>query len=153
MTNMQVDHRSTASVSGHPVHPALVPIPIGLLTAAAASDLAHLVTGDRFFARASRWLLAGGFAGGVTAAVPGLIDFATIRAARGPVGIAHAGGNATILGITAASLLLRRESADRVHLGAVALSMLAAVLVAGTGWLGGELVFRKRIGVVPLAER
>jgi len=153
MTNMQVDHPSTASVSRHPVHPALVPIPIGLLTAAAASDVAHLVTGDRFFARASRWLLAGGFAGGVTAAVPGLIDFVTIRAARGPVGIAHAGGNATILGITAASLLLRRESADRVPLGAMALSLLAAVLLAGTGWLGGELVFRKRIGVVPLAER
>jgi len=153
MTNMQVDHRSTASISGHPVHPALVPIPIGLLTAAAASDLAHLVTGDRFFARASRWLLAGGFAGGVTAAVPGLIDFATIRAARGPVGIAHAGGNATILGVTAASLLLRRESADRVPLGAMVLSLLAAVLLAGTGWLGGELVVRKRIGVVPLADR
>ena len=32
---------STASIAGHPLHPAVVPIPIGLLTAAAASDLAH----------------------------------------------------------------------------------------------------------------
>jgi uncharacterized membrane protein len=35
----------------------------------------------------------------------------------------------------------------------MALSALAAALVGVTGWLGGELTFRERIGVVPLDDR
>lgn len=35
---------------------------------------------------------------------------------------------------------------------AAALTLLAAGPHAVTGWLGGELTFRKRIGVVPAAD-
>jgi len=146
-------HLSTASIAGHPLHPAVVPIPIGLLTAAAASDLAHLITGDGFFARMSRWLVGGGIAGGLMAAGLGIIDFATIRAARGPMGIAHAGGNAAILGMSGLSLLLRQRSASRVPATALGLSAAAAAMLTITGWLGGELAFRKGIGVVPPPQR
>jgi len=140
-------HSSTAAIAGHPLHPALVPLPIGLLTAAAASDVAHLVTGDAFYARMSRWLIRGGLVSGLMAAAMGLLDFSTIRAARGPVGIAHAGGNTAIMGLSALSLVLRRSSRNRVPTLAMLLSAAAALLLAGTGWLGGELAFRKRIGV------
>lgn len=146
-------HRSTASVAGHPLHPAVVPIPIGLLSAAAVSDLAHMLTGDAFWARASRWLLAGGLLGGVMAAALGLIDFATIRKARGPIGVAHAAGNGTILGLSGISLLLRQGSPRSVPPIAMGLTALAAALLAVTGWLGGELAFRAGIGVVPDEER
>lgn len=95
----------------------------------------------------SRWLIRGGLAGGVMASALGLLDFATIRAARGRVGIAHGGGNAAILGMSAVSLLLRRETPNAVPVPAMLLSAFAAVLLAGTGWLGGELAFRERIGV------
>lgn len=139
-------HPSTAAIAGHPLHPAVVPIPIGLLTAAAASDIAHLVTGDGFFARMSRWLIRGGLVGGAMAGVLGLLDFSTIRAARGPIGLAHAGGNVLILGLSALSLAQRRSSSSRVPASAMLLSAAAAGLLAVTGWLGGELVFRKRIG-------
>lgn len=145
----QFAHPSTAAVAGHPIHPAMVPIPIGLLTATAASDVAHLITGQSFFARASRWLQAGGLLGGVAAAIPGLIDFSTIRAARHPVGVAHAGGNVTLLGLSAIGLLLRRGSPNRVPFLAAILSILAAAMLAGTGWLGGELAFRRHVGVIP----
>ena len=96
--------RSTASIAGHPLHPAIVPVPIGLLVGAALSDLGHLVTGDRFFARASRWLLRGGIVSGAAAASLGATDFATIRQARDPIGVAHAGGNAAIMGLSILSL-------------------------------------------------
>ena len=145
-------HPSTAAIAGHPLHPAVVPVPIGLLTATAASDIAFLVTGDRFFARASRWLLRGAVASGVVAASLGLTDFATVRAARSTTGIAHGGGNAAILLASLVSLLARRGERDRVPAAAFALSAAAAVLLAVTGWLGGELSYRQRIGVVPRSE-
>lgn len=151
--DVQVDHPSTAAVGGHPIHPALVPVPIGLIVGAALSDLAHLVSGERFFVRASRFLLAGGLVSGLTAAIPGIVDFSTIRAARGSTGIAHASGNVTILGLSALSLALRARDGRRIPLPAMLLTMAAAVLLGITGWLGGELTFRERIGVVPLADR
>lgn len=141
--------RSTASIAGHPLHPAVVPLPIGLLVGAVLSDIGHLLTGDRFFARASRWLLRGGIVTGAAAATLGATDLATIRQARGPVGWAHAGGNTAILVLSIISLLLRRGTRDRVPGAAMALTGIAGLLLAVTGWLGGELVFRQRIGVVP----
>lgn len=141
--------RSTASIAGHPLHPAVVPLPIGFLVGAALSDIAHLLSGGRFFARASRWLLRGGIVSGAGAAILGATDFVTIRQARGPIGWAHAGGNAAVLALSIVSLLLRRGARDRVPGTAMALTGLAGALLAVTGWLGGELVFRQRIGVVP----
>jgi uncharacterized membrane protein len=143
------DRRSRAAVAGHPLHPAVVPIPIGFLTAAALSDIGYLASRQAFFARMSRWLIGGGILGGAVAAVLGALDFASIRAARGPTGVAHAAGNATILGLSAASLALRQSSANRVPGPAIALTAVAALMLAVTGWLGGELTFRKRIGMVP----
>ena len=142
-------HPSTAAIQGHPLHPMAVPIPIGMLVAAAASDVTHLMTGQAFYARMSRWLIRGGLIGGLVSATVGLIDFATIRAARGPTGVAHAGGNATILVLNALSLALRRGSTSRVPGPAMLLTGLAALMLAVTGWLGGELAHRKGIGVSP----
>lgn len=141
-------HPSTAAVDGHPLHPAMVPLPIGMLSAAAMSDVAHMLPGERFFARASRWLIGGGIVSGALAAGIGLVDFATIRAARSPMGIAHAGGNAAILAMSGLSLLLRIRSRT-TPAPAATLTLLGAALLAVTGWLGGELAFRKRIGMVP----
>ena len=147
------DARSTASIAGHPLHPMLVPLPIGLLTAATVSDVAGMLSGDRFWARASRWLLRGALLSGATAGVLGATDFLTIGKARGSTGIAHAAGNATILGLSAASLAIRRGDRDRVPLAAAAISGMAAMLLLVTGWLGGELSYRHGIGVLPVDER
>jgi uncharacterized membrane protein len=40
-----------------------------------------------------------------------------------------------------------------VPLLAMALSALAAAMLAVTGWLGGELSYREGIGVIPDEER
>jgi uncharacterized membrane protein len=146
-------HPSTAAVAGHPVHPMVVPIPIGLLTAAVASDIAYAVTRDGFWARASRWLLRGGIVGGLVAGSIGLIDFSTIRSARTPGGVGHASGNVAILALSAVSLVIRRGSPRHVPLAAMALSALAGAMLAVTGWLGGELSYRNGIGVIPDDER
>jgi uncharacterized membrane protein len=51
---------STAVIFGRPIHPMLVVFPIGFLVGALATDLAFWRTNDRFWARASEWLLGAG---------------------------------------------------------------------------------------------
>ncbi|MGH3649734.1 MAG: DUF2231 domain-containing protein, partial [Acidimicrobiia bacterium] len=71
--------QSTTHILGHPVHPMLIPFPIGFLTGVAATDIAYVLAEDEFWARASLWLVATGFITGAVAAVVGLIDFLTIE--------------------------------------------------------------------------
>jgi uncharacterized membrane protein len=149
----RADQPSTAAIGKHPLHPLAVTVPIGLLVGTTASDIAGLMSGDRFWARASRTLLGGALISGATAALLGATDFFTIRKARGPMGIAHAGGNATILGLSALSLLIRSGYRARIPRRAALLSGVAATMLMVTGWLGGEMSYRQGIGVVPPEER
>ncbi len=142
-------HPSTAAILGHPIHPMLVPIPIGALTLAFATDLIAQANSDRFWPKASQWLLTAGAAGAVAAAPFGAIDFLTIRRARElPSAWLHAGGNLAVLGLTVANLTLRRGDDRRVSRVGLGLSAMGAGLLAVTGWLGGELSYRHRIGVM-----
>jgi uncharacterized membrane protein len=147
------DARSTASIGGHPLHPLAVTVPIGLFVATTAADVVHAATHDQFFSRMARWLLGGAVASGAFAGLFGATDFLTISKARGPMGIAHATGNITILGLSAASLAVRRGSRRETPMLAMVLSAAAASMLMVTGWLGGELSYRKGIGVVPHDER
>jgi uncharacterized membrane protein len=45
--------RNTAQIAGHPIHPMLIPFPIGLLVATFASDLAFWNSGNVLWATAS----------------------------------------------------------------------------------------------------
>src|SRR5690606_13528318 len=91
--------KSTAAIGGHPLHPIFIPFPIAFLIGALLTDLAYVGgTADPFWARASLWLIAGGFIGGALAAVFGLIDFLTIRRVREhKIAWIHFLGNATVL--------------------------------------------------------
>jgi uncharacterized membrane protein len=140
---------STAAIAGHPIHPMLVPLPIGMIASAAVSDLVATNGGGSFWARASRMLLRGGLATAATAGIFGAIDFLTVEQARRPEGWIHLGGNAAVLGLTAASLAVRGDR-GRVPVPAAMLSVSAAALLLLTGWMGGELSYRHRVGV---AER
>lgn len=139
---------STAAILGHPVHPMLVPIPIGALSLALVTDVLAQRSSDRFWPRASRFLLGAGAIGGAVAAPSGTIDFLTIPRARElPQAWLHAGGNLAVLGLTVANLALRRGRDRRVSRLGLGMSALGAGMLAVTGWLGGELSFRHRIGV------
>jgi uncharacterized membrane protein len=143
------DRHSRAAIAGHPIHPMLVPFPIAFLVGALASDLAFWGTGDPFWARASEWLLGAGLVMGSLAAVAGLIDFLSIREARAvAAGWVHFLGNATAM-ILALWNLVQRLTGDPTAIlpGGLILSALVVVIFLVTGWLGGELVFRHRIGV------
>lgn len=141
---------STANILKHPIHPMLVPVPIGLLTAAAAADVGFWLTGDRFWARAARWLIGGGIASGAGAAVFGMTDFLTMQRPRErPEAWIHGMGNGVALALSAVSLRLRLADEQRAVVPwGIALSALTAGILAVTGWLGGELSYRHKIGVI-----
>jgi uncharacterized membrane protein len=144
--------RSTAAVASHPMHPMLNVFPISFVLGALVTDVAYAIDGDPFWARASLWLLGAGLATGVVAAILGLIDFATIRRVRESAsGWVHGMGNIAIIVVVAANFLLRTGSASAtanvVPTGLILSAITGAVLLV-TAWLGGELSYRHKIGVI-----
>jgi uncharacterized membrane protein len=142
---------SVAAIAGHPLHPMVVPLPIGALSLALASDIAYRTTHDKFFARASQALLGAGIVTGAVAAALGATDFLGRRQIRElrPSWL-HAGGNLAAVWMSAASLALRRRNGhDAVVPVGLALSLATGSLLLVTGWLGGELSYRYRVGVIP----
>jgi uncharacterized membrane protein len=141
---------SRVKVLGHPMHPMLVVLPLGLLSVALLFDVVYLVTSDPVFAQVAYWDILLGVIGGLAAALFGLIDWLAIpggtRARR--VGLVHGGGNVLVILLFIASLWLRTpEVAYAPDLLPVMLALIAIALALVTAWLGGELVYRLRVGV------
>jgi uncharacterized membrane protein len=137
--------QSTAKILGHPLHPMLVPFPIAFFVGALACDLVG--TADPFWFRASEYLLAAGVIMALLAAVMGFTDVlgdARIRA----LGIAwmHFGGNLIVVLLEAINWY-RRHSSGMADSTGTTLSVLAVLLMIVTGWLGWEMVYRRRVGI------
>src|SRR5215207_812314 len=90
---------SRAKLLGHPVHPMLIVLPLGLFIAAVVFDALYLWRGTPAFAAVSYWNIAGGVVGGLLAAVFGLIDWLAIpantRAKR--IGLFHGVANVVVV--------------------------------------------------------
>ena len=140
---------SKAKLLGHPIHPMLIPFPLGLLSTSLVFDIVHLLKRDRLWSQLAFWNIAGGIIGGLAAAVFGLIDWLAIpsgtRAKR--VGLLHGVGNVVVVALFGASWLLRRGEPGKRSALPVILSALGVALSAVTGWLGGELVDRLGVSI------
>jgi uncharacterized membrane protein len=141
---------SRAKFLGHPVHPMLIVYPVGLLSAAVIFDLLYLLTGNEQLATFSFWAIAAGLVGGLAAALFGLVDWLAIprgtRAKR--LGMFHGLGNLVVVGLFVLSFLTR--TGDPTYLPdttPLLLGLLGIALALVTAWLGGELVYRLRVGV------
>ena len=140
---------STAAIAGHPIHPMLIPFPIASFVGALVTDVIYLLTNDDFWSRASMYLVGAGLITGAVAAVVGLIDFATkprIRQLR--IAWIHFGGNALVMVLALISLLRRRDDpSEAVAPIGLLLSIAISTILIVTGWLGGEMSYRHKIGV------
>jgi uncharacterized membrane protein len=141
---------STVAIAGHPLHPAIVTMPIGLLVSVAATDIAYWLLGDLFWARASFWLIVGGLVTGLVAALTGFLDFIRIgRVRKHTAGWAHMYANVTALVLTAINLGLRLGNpGESIVFTGLAISVIVATLLGISGWYGGELVYRHKIAVI-----
>jgi nitrite reductase/ring-hydroxylating ferredoxin subunit/uncharacterized membrane protein len=115
---------------GHPVHPMLVQATTGAWLSASILDL----TGAD--EKAARRLVAAGIGAAVPAALAGAADWSEQHEQQMRVGVIHAAGNITALGLYTASLAQRGPRAARL----LRLAGLAAV--SASGLLGGHISFR-----------
>ncbi|MBB4016433.1 putative membrane protein [Chelatococcus caeni] len=140
---------SAAAVGRHPIHPLLVPLPIGLLMGALVADIVFAMTQDPFWARGAYWLLVGGGVTGVLAGAAGLVELLGVRRAR-RLGIAwaHGLGNLAVLVLTGVNIYIRTGAPEAAVVPAgLALSAVVVLGLGVTGWLGGEMTYRHGIGV------
>jgi uncharacterized membrane protein len=144
---------SHASIGGHPIHPMIIPFPIALWVFSLIADLIYLWGGNPMWRNyIAFYTLLGGIIGGAAAAVPGIIDWLSLKD-REVVKIAnwHARLNVIALLIFAASFYVRTTSGAGLVAGnytiPVGLSVLGVILIAISGWLGGEMVFKHGVAV------
>lgn len=146
--------RSTAKIGRHPIHPMLVPFPIVCFVGAFVTDLVFLNNGNAGWAEASRWLLGIGLVMAALAAVAGLTDFmGDDRVRRLGDAVKHMLANVTAVVLEVVNLVLRFNNDDAVGSIGVYLSGIVVVILLYSGWLGGELVYRHRVGVEPAGTR
>ncbi|MFL6337427.1 MAG: DUF2231 domain-containing protein [Pyrinomonadaceae bacterium] len=146
---------SPASVGRHPVHPMLIPFPIALWVFSLVADLIYLWRGNLVW---RDWIafyaLLGGIIGAAAAAVPGIIDWLSIKD-RGVKKLAdwHARLNVIALLIFIADLYLRTTSGAGWVGGSrtipLLLSAVGIILITISGWLGGEMVYVHGVAVEP----
>ncbi|HEX9989327.1 MAG TPA: DUF2231 domain-containing protein [Chloroflexia bacterium] len=141
---------SRVKLLGHPIHPMLIVFPLGLLAMAVVFDILYMITGNSVLAQVAFWDIAAGIVGGLLAALFGLIDWLALPSGTRAksVGLWHGGGNVVVVALFGASWLIRLGNAGNVPgtIGFV-LALVAVLIALVTGWLGGELVDRLRVGV------
>ncbi len=144
---------SPASIGGHPVHPMIIPCPIALWVFSLIADVIYLWRGNPVWRDfIAFYALLGGIIGAAAAAVPGLMDWLSLKdPAVVKIANWHARLNVIALLIFAASFYLRTTSGADLVSGSyaipVGLSVLGVILITISGWLGGEMVFKHGVAV------
>ncbi len=139
---------SPASVKGHPLHPILVTFPIALWIFSLAADIIYfgrLASGP--WRDIAFFTMAGGIAGALLAALPGLVDLFSVSDPKlRRIGIIHMVLNLIVVGIFCVDWALR-FGRTTTPTGLFILSIIGVVLMFIAGWLGGSLVHRYRMSV------
>jgi nitrite reductase/ring-hydroxylating ferredoxin subunit/uncharacterized membrane protein len=128
---------------GHPLHPVLTDVPLGAWTTALVLDAVESRR-DGPLAGAADGAIAVGLAGAVGAAVTGLTDWHHTAGGDRRVGLTHGLLNTAAVGLYATALLARRRGARGPGR---ALAGAGFLVTLGAAYLGGHLVFRRRVGV------
>lgn len=136
----------------HPLHPMLVHFPIALWILSLALDLFTLFFGpNNNLVRAALYAMVGGTGMAVLAAIPGLVDWADIRAdnqAKKPATY-HMWLNMAAILLYAFNIVLRFGAIDENRTPGVELllSIVGVLLILASGYLGGTIVYDDGIAV------
>jgi uncharacterized membrane protein len=144
---------------GHPLHPALVHVPLGLWLLAAAFDVfAFFGIGAPVLARLSFYCVIGGLLGAFAAVPTGVADWAPIKKDRPAwkLGFCHMILNLGAIFIWAANFGLRLNALDR-QAGITAPILISSLVAAGlllvSGYVGSLMVFDQGTGVGRLSKK
>ena len=136
-------------VAHHPVHPMLVPFPIGLWVFSLASDVAFRLGAGPVWDTIAFWTMVGGIIGALAAANPGFIDFQSLNDPRTwRIAVVHLSLNLTIVVLYLVNLWVRTYGMPGDALP-ITLSAVAVGLLLVSGWFGGTLVYERGVAVAP----
>jgi nitrite reductase/ring-hydroxylating ferredoxin subunit/uncharacterized membrane protein len=134
---------------GHPLHVVLTDVPLGCWTAAAVFDILE-AAGRRRLGGGADGAIALGLVGAAGTAVTGLADWSRIGGGEARrIGLAHGLLNTAATACYITSLCLRRNHSR----GAGRRFAFAGLLISAVAaYLGGHLVYKKRLGIDHSAE-
>jgi uncharacterized membrane protein len=142
--------RTPASIARHPIHPMLVPFPIGLWVFSFACDLIFAFGAHTpVWKTVALYSMVGGLIGALAAAIPGLIDLLSLPAGPRRTAVVHMSVNLVVVALFAINIWMRVSTGNA---GAEAttpvwLSLVAIGLLLVSGWLGGKLVYEGGVAV------
>lgn len=138
--------RTRASIAGHPLHPMLIPLPIGLWLFSLICDLFSLApNATENWQTVAYFSMAGGVIGAFVAAVPGIIDMLSLPAPQKRIALMHMSINAAVIVLYLINLW-QRSHGDQSLLP-LWLSLAGVALLGVSGWLGGKMVYEHGVGV------
>jgi uncharacterized membrane protein len=139
---------SPASFKGHPFHPMIIPLPIGLWI---FSIISHLIFkcgyGGAIWKDVAFYTLAGSIVGALIAALPGFVDLTGLTNPKTrTIAIWHMIINLAAVGLYCVNFWLRlhREPGDNLP---IILSAIGVGLVIISGWLGAEMFYVRGVAV------
>jgi uncharacterized membrane protein len=144
---------SRASIAGHPIHPMLVPIPIGLFVFSLVADIAVYLGWAGAWPAVALYCIGGGIVGALLAAAFGLVDLLSLRDDRAKkTGVAHMVINLIVVTLYVVNFWLRYQGEPIDGIPGT-LSIVAILMLLVSGWLGGHLVYMLGVGVTPALGR
>jgi uncharacterized membrane protein len=151
--NKELSMTGAAKIAKHPLHPMLVPIPLGLWIFSLVCDLIYAFGwGGVSWNGTAFYTMAGGLVGALLAAVPGMIDYRALTVPRVKrLAMAHMIINLTVVALFAINLGLRLQYPPDAD-APIILSVIGVLLLGLSGWLGGELVYIYGVAVEPQPE-
>ena len=143
----------TVRIARHPIHPMLVPLPIGLLVFSLVCDLIGLWHADNpAWPIVALYCIGGGVVGALLAAVFGFADFLALSESRARrLAVWHMVANLTVVALFVVSFMLRL-GAPHTPPSAILISFVGIALLGVSGWLGGEMVYVHGVGAATTAD-
>jgi uncharacterized membrane protein len=134
---------SPASFRSHPIHPMLVGFPIGLWVFSLVCDFIYQAGSHNVFWKGvAFYTMIGGVIGALLAAVPGFVDYLSIRDRRiKRIATIHLILNLIVVALFLFNLGVRYNASPENEFFGVVLSIIALAFLAVSGWLGGSLVY------------
>jgi uncharacterized membrane protein len=139
-----------ASIKGHPIHPMLIALPVGLWILALVCDVVYtLRPGREVWAHAALVAVGGGVVGALLAAVPGLIDLLSLTDPKvKKIGVWHMIINLAAVAVFAVNFGMRSQRAPG-DAPPLILTVIGVALIGVSGWLGGAMVYVHGVAVEP----
>ncbi len=135
-----------ARIARHPIHPMLVPVPIGLWLFSFICDLVFVSGGGEAWQTVAFYNMAAGVIGALLAAVFGFIDMLSLVGERKTTALTHMTINLSIVVLYLINIWLRVT--ETVSASAVTwLSLVSIILLVASGWLGGKMVYVMGVAV------